>query len=76
MKFIYLFLLIVSCNTYSQSNFSSIIGNPIEVSNLLVAEFDFPQELTYSEAKQNFTMNGLTTVSRIEEKMLGRENLI
>jgi hypothetical protein len=57
MKFIYLFLLIVSFNTYSQSNFSSIIGNPIEVGSLLVAEFDFPQDLTYSEAKQN-CLNG------------------
>jgi hypothetical protein len=52
-KILLILMLIVSFNAYSQSNFSSIIGTPVQIGNLLVAQFDFPQALTYSEAKRN-----------------------
>jgi hypothetical protein len=51
-KGLLIILLIVGIKTYSQHNFSSIIGNPVEIGNLLIAEFDIPQAVTYSEAKQ------------------------
>ena len=38
--------------------FSSIIGKPIDLGNVLIAQFDFPEELTYFEAKQKVSTIG------------------
>jgi hypothetical protein len=54
MKKILFVIFILSFNTYSQSNFSTIIGNPVEIGDLLVAEYDFPEPLTYSDAKKKY----------------------
>jgi len=51
-KLLFVIVLILGVNTYAQSDFSSIIGTPAKIGNLLVAEFDFPESLTYLEAKQ------------------------
>jgi hypothetical protein len=51
-KILFIIILFASTNTFSQVNFKKIIGTPVEISNLLIAEFDFPEALTYSEAKQ------------------------
>jgi hypothetical protein len=41
----------VKPNPYTGPN-SDIIGNPIDLGNILIAEFDFPDDLTYVQAKQ------------------------
>jgi hypothetical protein len=68
-KLLFIVMIIVSCNTYSQSNLNSIIGNPIEIGNLLVAEFDFPEALTYSEAKQK-CVNGWRLPTKEEHQLI------
>lgn len=41
-------------NSYKSSGgqYSNVIGNPIDLGTILVAEFDFPESLTYYDAKQ------------------------
>ena len=55
---IYLFLLLfISSNSYAQDA-KEIIGKPIKIGNLLVAQNDFPKEMEWEDAKKACTRLG------------------
>ena len=56
----------VNQNWYNGPN-SNVIGNPIDLGNLLIAEFDFPEGLTYVQAKQK-EFNGWRLPSKDEHQ--------
>jgi len=43
-------LLMITCLSFAQ-NEKEIIGEPIKIGNLLVAEYDFPEEMKWDDAK-------------------------
>jgi len=51
-KFLLLPLLLVTCLSFAQ-NAKEIIGEPIKIGNLLVAEYDFPEAMQWGDAKKS-----------------------
>ena len=56
-KFLFLPLLLITCLSFAQ-NAKEIIGEPIKIGNLLVAEYDFPNEMNWAEAKKSCSTLG------------------
>jgi hypothetical protein len=61
--------IIFSSFSYSQTNLSNIIGTPLEIGNLLVAQYDIPQALTFAEAKQ-YCINGWRLPTKDEHQKM------
>jgi len=50
-------LLMISCLCFAQ-DVKEIIGKPIKIGNLLVAQFDFPKQMNWDDAKKASTEIG------------------
>ena len=50
-KLLFLPLVLITCLCFAQDA-KEIIGEPIKIGNLLVAEYDFPNEMNWEDAKK------------------------
>jgi hypothetical protein len=52
LKLLFLPLLLITCFCFAQDA-KEIIGKPVKIGNLLVAENDFPDAMTWDDAKKS-----------------------
>ena len=56
-KLLILPLLLIACLSFAQ-NAKEIIGEPIKIGNLMVAEYDFPEAMNWYDAKKSCSTLG------------------